>query len=125
MAHTTATNGTERRAKSPQKPRRRSAAAVPFTRPRSLAGLGREGRIVAQSVSPNSPVDCLRLPMVLTVTVLSRANTDVVEVAPEKARGQVPVVDANVRESDTVCVGLRRTSGRRPAIAPTTLPIGS
>ena len=63
--------------------------------------------------------------MVLTVTVLSRANTDVVEVAPEKARGQVPVVDANVRESDTVCVGLRRTSGRRPAIAPTTLPIGS
>jgi len=45
--------------------------------------------------------------VVLTVTVLSRANTDVVEVAPEKARGQVPVVDANVRESDTVCVGLR------------------
>ena len=28
-----------------------------------------------------------------------------VEVAPEKARGQVPVVDANVRESDTVPVG--------------------
>ena len=101
---------------------------MPFTRPRSLAGLGREGRIVAQSASPDSPSiatgsqfpSCSSVVLTVTVAVgsppssMSRANTDVVEVAPEKARGQVPVVDANVRESDTVRVGeLAAHVGRR------------
>ena len=46
-------------------------------------------------------------------------------VAPEKARGQVPAVDAYVREGDTVRVGeLAAHVWRRPAIAPTTSPIG-